>query len=92
MSSVSTIIFCLSTICCICPAALVPSVQALLQYTISSSAAAKAAAAAATQGDGAAQQQQQQQDAGAAALLQQLHTGDGFDAEQVCFGGGGVSW
>jgi hypothetical protein len=50
--------------------------QALLQYTIASSETAKAA----SQPDG--QQQQQQQDS-AAALFQQLHTGEGFDAEQV---------
>lgn len=58
--------------------------QALLQYTISSSTAAKAAAAAASGSQGAddGQQQQQQQDS-VAALLQQLHTGEGFDAEQV---------
>lgn len=51
--------------------------QALLQYTIASSATAKAA----SQADG--QQQQQQQQDSAAALFQQLHTGEGFDAEQV---------
>lgn len=63
-------------------AAAVP--QALLQYAVTSSNAAKAA----SQADG--QQQQQQQDS-TAPLLQQLHTGEGFDAEQV---GGGhmVHW
>jgi hypothetical protein len=53
-------------------------IQALLQYTIASSATAKAA----SQPDGQQQQQQLQQDS-AAALFQQLHTGEGFDAEQV---------
>lgn len=51
--------------------------QALLQYAISTSAAAKAAAGTQQQ-----QQQQQQSDPGV-LLLQQLHVGEGFDAEQV---------
>jgi hypothetical protein len=73
---------------CVCCAEVVSflhaCLQALLQYTISSSAAAKAAAAAAaaSQADVQQQQHQQQQDS-TAALLQQLHTGEGFDAEQV---------
>lgn len=57
--------------------------QALLQYTLSSSLAAKAAAA--SQADGS---EPQQQPDSAAALQQQLHTGEGFDAEQVSTPGG----
>jgi hypothetical protein len=60
------------------PSVLLLPLQALLQYAISSSNAAKAAA---SQADG--QQQQQELPDSAAPMLQQLHTGEGFDAEQV---------